>query len=82
MASTGKLFYNAVRGMNREQMLSYITMFTEDLELKVILNSFDTMRKAAILDIEMTSTLDECMRSNQSGLFSIYNSRHFHFKIS
>ncbi|MDI1353632.1 MAG: hypothetical protein PSX36_01850 [bacterium] len=59
MATTGKLFYNAVRGMSRDQMLSYIVMFTEDLELKVILNSFDIVRKAAILDLEMTSTLDE-----------------------
>ena len=62
MATTGKIFYNAVRGMSAEKMIRYIVLFTEDLELKVIMNSFDTMRKAAILDLEMISTLEEAQK--------------------
>lgn len=59
MATTNKLYYYAVRGMTRKEMIHYIALFTEDLELRVILNSFDNLTKAAILDFQMIATLEE-----------------------
>ena len=57
--ATGKIFYYAVKGMSREEMIRYIVLFTVDLELRVILNSFSNLTKAAILDLQMIATLEE-----------------------
>ena len=59
MAITGKIFYNAVRGMDREQIISYISKYAEEVELKVLLNTFDELRKGCVLNDEMNATLNE-----------------------
>lgn len=62
MASAGKLFYNAVRSMSRQELIQYITKYAETLELKVLLNTFDELRKNCIIADEMNSTLAEASK--------------------
>lgn len=59
MASTGKLFYNAVRSMSRQELLNYISKYAETVELEVLLNTFDELRKGSVLNDEMNDTLSE-----------------------
>lgn len=59
MATIGKIFYNAVRSMSREEMLKYISKYAETVELEVLLNTFDGLRKGSVLNEEMNDTLNE-----------------------
>lgn len=62
MAATGEIFYNAVCGMNREQMIAYISKYAENIELKVLLNTFDELRKGCVLAEETNATLAEASK--------------------
>jgi len=62
MASTEKIFYNAVRGMNREQMMAYVSKYAEDDELRVLLFKFNELRKGCVLAEETNATLLEANR--------------------
>lgn len=59
MATTGKIFYNAVRAMSREELMEYVSKYAEMLELQVLLNSMDYLRKSCILDDAMNTALGE-----------------------
>lgn len=62
MASTGRIFYNAVRSMSREELLQFVSMYASTLELKVLLNTFDELRKGCVLAEEMKFTLAEATK--------------------
>lgn len=59
MATTGKIFYNAVRSMSRLELLMYISKYAEKVELEVLLNTFDELRKGSVLNDEMNDALNE-----------------------
>lgn len=62
MATTEKIFYNAVRSMSREELLQYVSMYASSLELKVLLNTFDELRKGCVLAEEMKFTVAEASK--------------------
>lgn len=62
MATTSKIFYNAILGMNREQMIAYISKYAEDDELRVLLIKFNELRKGCVLSEESNATLLEANR--------------------
>lgn len=62
MASTSKIFFNALLGMNHEQMILYITKFAENDELRVLLYKMDLLRKGCVLAEEANATVEEANR--------------------
>lgn len=59
---TEKIFYNAVRGMSRQELISYISKYAETLELKVMMNTFDELRKGCVLAEETNATVAEAQK--------------------
>lgn len=59
MATTGKIFYNTVRGMSREELINYLSKYAETRELKVMMNCFDDLRKSCVLAEETNATVEE-----------------------
>lgn len=59
MASTNRLFRNSIATMTQERLVFHISRYAERDELITFLNNIDQLRKACVLEDEMTATLSE-----------------------